>query len=314
MRRSPEPTCKRPGFTRNICITGLVLILCWPAMAASGSHPEAGSRCPHYLWIDCAQQSRHKNGAITQYYHIRHDADIRPEGLDARDVQVLYRFRIRSKPKKKPYGFDLMTPIAGYYSTPVIGDKDGLHFTIKSEGNNIVEVFVVASCGRKQFLAHVLHPIFGKAPHEKPAQQGVKLPPDLPRLRLGPKFSVRAMYMQTGRTFGFTYTPKGSAAPSVSILEDQQHVASLPVSDDGTFAYTPPHDPELDRSGPYDYKQTVVLVEETVATRDYAVTQTLLLHRSYMARNRLTPGLILFGAVFLVVVLMVVFNRKHRWI
>jgi hypothetical protein len=55
-------------------------------------------------------------------------------------------------------------------------------------------------------------------------------------------------------------------------------------------------------------------VEENAAKRDYATTQTLLLHRSYMSRNRLTPGLMLFGAVVLVVAVMVVFNRKHRWI
>ena len=215
--------------------------------------------------------------------------------------------------QKKPYGFDLFTPIDGYYSTPIICDKDGLYFTVKAEGNNIVEVYVVASCGRKQFSAYVMHPIFGKAPHEKQDRQGMaQLPQDLPRLRLGQK--VRATYMQTGQTYHFEYTPKGPTAGTVSILEDQQHMASLPVSDVGKFAYTPPHDPKLDRSGPYDYKQTVVLVEETAAKRDYATTQTLLLHRSYIARSRLKPGLMLFSAVFLAVSLVVVFNRKYRWI
>ncbi len=336
MRRSSKQTCKMPEignrlvFKRSLIpgnvffkprssfdvrIIWIVFILFWPAMATSGSDPEVGGLCPQYVWIDCAQQSRHKNGALTQYYHIRHNADIRPNCLDAEDYKVLYRFRIRSKPKRHPYGFDLVTPKDGYYSTPIICDKDGLYFTIKSEGNNIVEVFVVVSCGRKQFLAHVIHPIFGKAPHEKPVQKGVaQLPQGLPRLRLGPKFSVRSMYMQTGRTYRFEYMSKDSTAKSVSIIENQQHMASLTVSDDGTFAYTPPHDPKLDRSGPYDYKQTVVLVEETGAKREYAATQTLLLHRSYTARNRLKPGLMLFGAVFLAVSLIVVFNRKYRWI
>ena len=170
---------------------------------------------------------------------------------------------------------------------------------------------MVASCGRKQFLAHVIHPIFGKAPCEKPVQQGTaQLPRDLPQLSLGSK--SRVTYMQTGRPYRFKYISKGTAGQTVSIFENQRQIASLPVSDDGGFAYTPPHDPKLDRSGPHDYKQTVVLVEETAA--DYAATQTLLLHRSYLAHNRLKPGLILFSATILVFSLTAVFKRKYRWI
>ncbi len=291
----------------------IVFIIFLPAAAISSLPPETSNLCPQYIWINCAHQCRHKNGALTQYYYIRYSRDMDPGGLVPGDCTAIYRFRIRSRPKTRPYGFDLFSPREGYFTAPVVRDQDGLGFTITSQGNNIAEVYVTASCGPKQLLAHVVHPIFGKAPHEAQVQQGsAQLPWNLPQLRLTSK--SRVTYMMTGLPYTFMYAPKGKMIGSVSIIEEQGQVARLSVSSADTFSYTAPHDPKLDNSGPYDCKQTVVLVEESFADQEYATTRTLLLHRAYLAHNRLKPGLILFCATVLVFSILTIFNRKHRWI
>ncbi len=291
-----------------------ILLNCWPVIATPQPVNETKTPCPQYIWVDCSEEKRQTNGAVGQYYYIRHAGDAPRDCVNISDYTALYRFYERSAPKKYRYRYDRLAPANGCYEAPVQCRNGELYFEISSPNNVMVEVFVIGTCGRRHFLAQVLHPLFGKAstenaPLERPLAD---LPEDLPRMRLGQ--SPFVTYMQTGQTYHFDYDPKGAGAGRVTVLEQQEPLATFVMSETGTFAYTPPHDPKLDRAGPRQYKQTVVLVEETAAGREYATTQTLLLHRSYVAHRRLTPGLLLFGTILATLSIIVVFKGKNRWL
>ena len=116
----------KPGSSWDLFVFATFFIFFWPAMAVSGLPPGNDGLCPQYIWIDCAQQSRHRNGALTQYYYIRRNQGMDPDGLAPGDYTAIYRFRIRSRPKKRPYGFDLLTPKEGCFAAPVVWKRPDL--------------------------------------------------------------------------------------------------------------------------------------------------------------------------------------------
>ena len=272
----------------------------------------ADTECPTYVWIDYAEQVREKNGSLTQRYYIRNSGDIWPDCAHCPDFQAFYRLNGRPSPKKHPYRFDRFSPKAGYYRTSITCDNGELYLDINFRTNARIELYIAGTCGRKKFLAQIAHPLFGKAPSGETRTQWpvAGLPADLPRLCLQP--SRHNFYMQTGQTYQFSYTGKGTAVKSMSILENHKRLADVAMSPSGVFAYTPPHDPQLDRVGPYDVKETVALVEEATSDWDYATTHTLLLHRSFFAHLRLLPGLVLFGVTIMVFAVIVGYKRKNR--
>ena len=298
----------------GVLIMVAILLQCRPDMATPKSVHGTDTDCPQYIWIDCREQTRQTNGSVSQYYYIRHAGGAPTDCAHRPVYKALYRFRERSAPKKYRYRYDRLLPETGYYRAPVTCGNGALYFEIASENNVVAEVFVTGTCGRRQFLAQVLHPLFGKALTGQSSLQRplADLPENLPRIDLGP--SPFVTYMQTGQTYHFDYHHKGSEAGRVSILDKQQPIAAPAMSEIGAFTYTPPHDPKLDQAGPHRYKQTVALVEENTEEWVYATTHTLLLHRSYVANRRLTPGLILFGAILSALSIIVLFRGKNRWL
>ncbi len=274
----------------------------------------ADTECPTHIWIESGKQTREKNGAITQHYYIRNN--IRNSGDAYRDCsrnnayQAFYRFQ--SSSKKHPYRFDRSFPKADYYRAHITCDQGKRYMDITSESNARIELHVYGTCGRIKLSAQIVHPLFGKARSGEGGTQGPigQLPEDFPRLSL--HASPRNFYMQTGQTYQFDYAGKGPTINTLSILENHEHLADVTRSPSGLFAYTPPHDPKLDRTGPYDVKQTVTLVQESTPEWDYATSQTLLLHRAYRTHLRLLPGLVLFGATLAVFAGIVGYARNKR--
>lgn len=273
----------------------------------------AGTECPAYIWIDCGEQIREKNGSLTQRYHIRSSGDTLPDCTHGSDFQAFYRFFRRSSSSKKPYRFDRAFPKAGYFQAVITRDNGELCLDINSRTDTRIELYAFGTCGGKKLLAHISHYLFGKASHsDETRTRGpvMQLPADLPRLCLHP--SCRNYYMQTGQTYRFNYSGKDATAKTMSILENHKHLADVARSPSGIFEYTPPHDPQLDRAGPHAFKETVALVETTTSEWDYATTYTLLLNRSYLGHLRPLPGLILFGVTILTFVVGVGCKMRLR--
>jgi hypothetical protein len=271
------------------------------------------TECPKCIWIECGEQIREKNGSLTQRYHIRNSDNSCLDCTHSSYLQALYRFHCRSASSKKPYRFDRSFPKAGYWQAVITCDNGELYLDINSRTDTRIELYVFGTRGRKKLLAHISHFLFGKAsPSDETRAHGpvAQLPADLPRLCLHP--SCRNYYMQTGQTYQFTYTCKSTMAKTMSILENQKHLTEVAVSPKGTFDYMPPHDRQLDRAGPHEFKETVALIEETTAEWDYASTCTLLLNRSYLGHLRRLPGHILFGVTILAFVGGVGCKRRHR--
>ncbi len=284
---------------------GIFVIIC-----GSLSGPaNAGTQCPTHIWIDCGEQTREKNGAVTQRYYIRNSDDICRNCTQPPDYKAFYR--LKSSTPKKPYRFDRSFPEADYSCALIRCDNGELYMDITSETNSHVQLYVYGTCGRKKLSAQITHPLFGKAPSEKKRTQEpvARLPEGFPTLNL--HAAPRNFYMQTGQTYQFTYAGKGTTVSTMSILENHKQLAKVAVSPGGIFAYTPPHDPQLDRNGPNEVKETVALVEETTPQWDFATTHTLLLHRSYLAHLRLLPGLALFGVTILLFAAIVGYKRKN---
>lgn len=293
---------------------GIFVVICGLAFGTAVANTE----CPAYIWIDCSKQTREKDGSITQRYNIRSDADGWADGTEGSDYQAFYRLDIKfskskSKSKSKnPYRFDRSFPETGYYNIPVTYADGELYLDINSTANARVELYVYKTCDGKKLSARIVHPLFGKAASEdEPPIQGpvVSIPADLPRLYLPPFF--QNYYMQTGQSYPFGYTDKGTTVKTMSILENRKHIADIVRAPDGTFVYKPLHDPKLDNTGPYDFKEAVAMVKETATGWDYVTTYTLLLHRSYIAHLELLPGLVLFGVTAALFTVVVVCKRKR---
>ena len=256
--------------------------------------------CPDHIWIACGEQIRLPDGSVTQHYWLRSDSKKRLRRLSNIQWEAYYRLT------------DGTTPAKGYCKVPLECSEGAPHLKINCRTNARLELIVVGRCGGKHFSAQLRHALFGKASAVKQnhSMQFSDLPADLRQLNLQP--ASRNYYMQTGGTYRFTYRGDAGAVLSVAVLEEGQRLPlDLNLSLDETLAYTPAHDPRLDRSGPYEFKETVLLAREVSGDREYAATYTLQLHRSYIAHRRLFPGLVvLAGAAALIVGLVAVFKRR----
>lgn len=261
----------------------------------------ADDACPAYIWITCGEQIRQKDGSLTQRYYVGHNEEIRLDGNRGLDLEAFCLFDNRSPEDK------------GYSKLPIACDSGKRYLDINCRANAHLELFVVGTCGGKRFMAQTAHSLFGKAfpATQKEAASMAELPDDLPRLRLRP--SRRNYYMQTGIPYQFSYTGKGGAPKIADIIENQKRLLSIPLAPGDVLTYTPPQDPELDRTGPYDFKETVLLVNETAAGIDYATTFTLLLHRSYTAHLQLLPGVTLFGLTAALTLFVVLMHKRRPW-
>jgi hypothetical protein len=272
----------------------------------------ANIECPTYIWIDCGKQTREKDGSITQRYNIRSNVDGWTNGTESSDYQAFYRLDAKSSKSKSPYCFDRSFPETGYYNIPVTCADGELYLDINSATNARLELYVHRICDGKKLSARIVHPLFGRASSDdEPRIQGpvMSIPADLPRLYLPPFF--QNYYMQTGQSYPFGYTDRGATVKTMSILENRKHIADIVRAPDGTFVYKPLHDPKLDSTGPYDFKEAIAMVKETAAGWDYVTTYTLLLHRSYIAHLKLLPGLVLFGVTAALFAVIVGCKRKR---
>nr|NJM04410.1 hypothetical protein [Desulfobacula sp.] len=289
----------------------IILTCIFAAVSGCISLPAtADTGCPDYIWIGCGEQTRVKNGAVTQRYYVRTDPDTCLNCTHGIDYQAFYQFQTSSK--KQPYRFAPSLSKEDYYRVPIQCGRDGLYFDITAETNTRIELYVFGTQGSKRLSAKIVHALFGKAPSRESRDRGEvsRLPEDFPDLRLRPSPGI--YYMQTGQAYGLDYTGAGAQAGTLSVLENGQHIEDLSVSPDGGFSYTPPHDPKLDRAGSYEFKETVALVKEITPEGDYITSHTLLLHRSYLGRLRLQPGLALFGATILVFAGITGYYRNKR--
>ena len=258
--------------------------------------------CPAYVRVSCGKQIRHKNGAVTQRYHLCTD---NPAGLacDARvECQAFYRFDHGIRPEEI------------FYQAPIACDGGGRHVDIYCSTNATLELIVVGRCGRKGYTSQIVHGLFGKAASAEMvggARAGA-LPADLPRLHL--RSSRHNAYMQTGQTYHFIYHGRDNAKVALSVFEEGRRLAEpFILGPDDDFAFTPAHDHRLERSGPYALKETVAVVqEETVETR-HATSFTLLLHRSYTARLRLLPGLLVLCVAVAASIVMAFAFKRRSW-
>ncbi len=290
----------------------LYLLSAWCLLAAVcpfENHPvSAADGCPAYLWIACGDQTREKDGSVTQRYQILTNGGSWPDCRSDAGLHAVYTAAGRYSPAKGYHGMPV------YRRVPVVCTGDEAYLDINARANTLIDLYVYGVCGGKRFMAQTNHPLYGRASSEiRPLEQpAATLPGDIPRLLLEP--SRRRYHMQTGQTYRFTYTGGGRAVQSATIIEDQKPVEQIAVTPAGALEYTPAHDPDLDRSGAYDTKEAVVLVEEAGdGGGRFATTFTLLLHRSIYAHSRLSPGLALFAATAAAVLVLVLANKRRPW-
>lgn len=268
-------------------------------------HAEAtltDNHCAAYLWIAFGRQVRQPDGSLTQRYHIRSNRTLWPNGDDCGDLQAFYRLNSRS----------VQTP-RGYCSAPVICNQGDAYLDITSKTNARIDLYMVGTCGRRQWTAHTTHPLFGKASPDtrEPSVRTADLPDGVARLRLRP--SRHTPYMQTGTPYYFDCTGNDGTMKSAVIIENQKRIAELDILPGNVVAYTPPHDPNLDRAGHYATKEILVLVEATGKDRTHTDTFTLQLHRTVRGHHRLLPGIILFSAAGSVVLALVITRKRRPW-
>ncbi|MCP4686816.1 MAG: hypothetical protein GY859_02135 [Desulfobacterales bacterium] len=289
-------------LNRKILAVAFALAACFLCTTATPSAglDAADAECPPYIWIAHGGQMRQPDGAVTQRYHIRGPGGAWPDCERGPDLRAVYHLRERFSREESVY-------------IAAISCKNGdMHLDIDCGANARLELFVGGTCGRARYMAQTSQHLFGEASSgaaRVPAPADAS-PGDAPRLNLTP--SPGHYWMQTGETYQFNYTGGGSAVKAATILENQKRIADIPMSDDGAFAYIPPHDSRLDREGPSAFKDTVVLVEESGDGRRFAAAHTLLLHRSRTGHFRMGPGLVLFGGSAAFITLLVFYKRRSR--
>ncbi len=257
--------------------------------------------CAAYLYIAYGDQTRLKDGSITQRYHIRGDNDSWLNGGASQNVKAYYRLRSQSGQGQ-----------SGYRQAPITYCRDDVTFEVNSRANALIDVYVAGTCGSRRWTAQTGHPLFGKAsPAAGESPAGAGLPSGFGRLSLRP--ARHNQYMQTGKTYRFDYHGRDGTLETAAVFEDRKRIADLVIMPGNVLAYTPPHDSRLDRGGHFATKETVVRIDETACGRQYATTYTLVLHRSIGAHSRLLPGILLFGAAGVVVGILVNRYKRRSW-
>lgn len=260
--------------------------------------------CPACIWIDYGEQTRRRDGGVVRRHRIRGDrdeADLGGLGLEAR-VRFLHI-----------EGLDTWKPTD--YRIPVECDPGGCHLDISASANTGMELYVHGTCQDKgspeatNYLAQTRYTLYGNA---DPTPPSLPIPeenrPDTPpHLDLSPIH--RGGYLMTGNRYDFSYRAVPGAVATAKIREKGRILADLEMAPDGTFSYTPPHDPHLDKAGAHAGKETVVWVEADKP--HWSVTHTLYLHRSFSAHLRQQPGLLVFGGSMVFFALLTLGTRKQ---
>lgn len=282
--------------------TFCMLVTGWPASGKADTHVEV----PAHLWIAYGPQTRTPDGAVTQRLYIRRggrpDDTVRVQAGDLPDLLAFYRFGNRRG----------LEPV--FHSAPILRQDGDLYLDISCPAMARVEVIVTQTPsdrrGAIQLTAQTAFFLFGKAAAYRYPAAADPHPLPQPPLHLRP--APGQYWMQTGATYAFTYRGPNPAAAAVSVLENHRKILTLAPDVKGAFAYTPSHDPRLDRAGPDAGKQTVLVVHSAAGESKVRSTYTLLLHRSRHGHLRRWPGLALFGFTAAAIGLVVRYQRRRR--
>lgn len=307
-RQAPAATSTKllnAGVRRCGCILGYaaaIWCLCATPVLLHAEGPLTDNDRAAYIWISYGRQTRQPDGSVTQRYHIRSTGILWPDGGACGALQAFYQVNSR---------FDQVA--RGYYPVPILCRQGDACLDITSRANVRIDLYVVGTCGHRQYTAHTTQSLAGKASPDtrKSSARTVDLPGGAARLRLRP--SRYTYYMQTGVPYIFDFSGNDGTMKSAVVLENQKCIAELDFLPGNAVTYIPPHDPNLDRAGHYATKETIVLVKETSTDRMHADTYTLLLHRPVYGHCRLLPGIILFSAGGCVVLALAIAFRRRPW-
>ncbi len=267
----------------------------WAADLVSGD-------CPDVVWITCGEQTRRTDGSITQHYWLRSNSENRLQCFPDLQWEAYYRLTDGDGLEE------------GYSRVPLTCSGGVPNLEINCRTNARLELTLVGHCGGKHYTAQLQHALFGKASAGKhaPSERFGELPAGLRRWNLKP--SRRNTYQQTGDTYHFIYHGNAGSVESVSVLEKGRRLPEdLSLARDGNLVYTPAHDPHLDRSSPYEVKETVLLAREAAEGWEYLTTFTLLLHRSYSAHLKRLHGCLLFAGMAVLAAGFTVIFKRRPW-
>ncbi len=289
-------TKNRVAPKSSMLTLAFALLACPPIIAEDGKDYE--EKCPPYIWISLGEQTRKKDGALVQRYHVRSDNGASEKFDESIDLRAFYRLS------------DYASRKVEIYAATITKSDNKVFLDIESATNSRVWLFVVGECQDRFYTAQIANSIFGRAASDsrKPGRLAEDFPPNWPRLH--PKPSRLDYYMQTGHAYRFNYSAKGSEVKKARILENGKVQEQVALGQGGDLAFTPPHDISLDRAGSYAHKETVVLVQEAADGKVFSTTHTLVLHRAIYAHSNLNQGLILLGATVALFSLFVVYKRR----
>ncbi len=285
----------------------IVLIVFFLFIFIRGVDIYAFSPGDDYLWLEFEQCIREKNGSLTLPLRLNYGRfPGAKKGLrELDDVSVFYSLA-ETDDEGKPV----------FYAARIQKDKQNYSVNINSSEQNHFIVFAQAKKKRNkitdQYLAKTSFLLFGHAFFKKKNTRTILSREVNRQLEIRTVPDVQC-WPQTGNSVKIIPVFKKGrlAQKAISLFDENLPSVEIMTDEKGECAYIPPEDKRLNQKGEREFKQTVIVTEETQGGIRYISSYTLLLHRSRFKNHRFFMGAAIFLGTMVVVFLFVIARRKR---
>ncbi len=177
-----------------------------------------------------------------------------------------------------------------------------------------------AGLQKKTLVAHTNLVLFGKS--VTPAQRIMADDVHANQITLLPSIQLmspeRYYWHQTGQPLKFYIQSPVDLFPvlpgklQMAVLENHR-ITPLVLNQLLDFSYTPPHDERLKKAGALALRQDILYASMRDKTSEYALTYSLVLHRSRHGFDNSIAGVFVFGVSLLFCVGLILKKRRTPW-
>lgn len=260
-----------------------------------------------YLWIEFGKCIREKNGSLTLPLKLNYGRfPGAKKGLEElNDVSVFYSLA-ETDDEGKPV----------FYAARIQKDKQHYFVNINSCEQNRFVVFAQAKKKRnkstEQYFAKTSFFLFGHAISKKKNTRTI-LSREINwqlEIRIIPEFQC---WLQTGDSVKIIPVFKKGflAQKEIALFDENLPMVEIMTDEKGECAYVPTEDKRLNQKGGREFKQVVMVAEETRGGIKHISSYTLLLHRSRFKNYRFFMGAVIFLGTMAAVSLFVIGRRKR---